>query len=127
VLELSFLAWLYFLFGLIPLDPKFDFTSWAISDQKFVRVSSPAEATAVFLDFQMNSKTAIKQARPIPASNMTKTPPTLARLSSLAFALLSSSDAHWPPPLLSFHQRFLSTCSCPASCSFKIADEMGMR
>ena len=50
-----------------------------------------ADAAAIFLDFHMNSKTAMRQARPIPASSMTKTPPTLARLSSLAFALLSSS------------------------------------
>lgn len=50
-------------------------------------------SVANFRDFQMNSNTAIRQASPIPAKSTTKTPPTLARLSSLA--LLTRSSSLW--------------------------------
>ena len=50
-------------------------------------------SVANFRDFQMNSNTAIRQASPIPAKSTTKTPPTLAKLSSLA--LLTRSSSLW--------------------------------
>ena len=48
-------------------------------------------SVASFLDFHINSKTAIKHASPIPAKSTTKTPPTFAKLNSFAsFARFSS-------------------------------------
>ena len=48
-------------------------------------------SVASFLDFHINSKTAIKHANPMPAKRTTKTPPTFAKLNSFAsFARFSS-------------------------------------
>lgn len=45
-------------------------------------------STATFRDFHTNSQTAITQATPIPPISTTKTPPTLAKPSSLAVLLV---------------------------------------
>ena len=76
--------------------------------------------------FQMNSITEMAQATPIPAIKTTKTPPTLSRVSSLALSLIPLSlVSHCPPPLLSFHHLFFSSCRTPSSWSCRMARSMG--
>ncbi len=83
-------------------------------------------SSADCLAFQINSSIATTKEKQSPTTSTTKTPPTLARPSSLAESFfLSSTFSQVSIPLAFFHHLSCSDCKTPSSCSLRIAFEIG--
>lgn len=75
------------------------------------------------LAFHKNSAMPTNAASNKPSRRTTKTPPTLAKLSSVTADDFLVSSVHLPPPLRSFHHFSLKLCNFPASCSCRMPDD----